>query len=135
MRILDAIRKSIGDRWTGVFLRILAVLLFMGAGSHLASISGAYGVPWISRPIQFQIADPVLLLFDLVVGLGLWRKRFWAVIAWISGVILLQFIPILFFWDAFATDAVQRRSLQGLLVSNALFLGVFAVLVLRKRKG
>ena len=134
MNPVERIRIGLKDPWLVVYLRVLAVFLVLGAMVHLGSILGVGGTPWMTRPIQFRIADPLLLAFNLVVGWGLWRKSLWAVVAWIVGVVFLQLLPITFFMDAFASDAAHRRALQGLLATNVVVLGIFFLLLFRKRK-
>jgi hypothetical protein len=112
-----------------IYLKVIAVILFLGALSHLASILSISGISWASRPVQFRVADLVLLLVDLVVAWGLWRTRFWGVVGWVAAVVFLQFIPFLFFTDYFATTVRERATLHGLLASQVVLLGVFAVLL------
>jgi hypothetical protein len=116
-------------------LRVLSVFALMGALSHLASILSIAGTPWPSRPLLFRIADSVMLPTNLVLAWGFWRNRAWAVFAWLAVILFLQFIPFLFLLltDAFATDPFQRRALYGLLVTHATLVGLFLLLLPRKK--
>jgi heme/copper-type cytochrome/quinol oxidase subunit 4 len=75
----------------------------------------------------------VLLPVDLALAWGLWRTKFWAVVGWVAVVLLLQFIPFLLFTDYFATSARERMMLYGQLVTHAVLLGVFWVLLPRRK--
>ena len=39
---------------------------------------------------------------NLIMAWGLWRARLWAVLAWLTCILLLQFVPFLLFTDHFA---------------------------------
>jgi hypothetical protein len=116
-----------------IFLKVLSVFCVLGALAHLGSILSIAGVPWSTRPLLFRIADSVLLPTNLVLAWGLWRNRAWAVFAWLAAILLLQFIPFLLFTGAFATDPSQRRTLYGMLATHAALVGLF-LLLLRRRK-
>jgi hypothetical protein len=75
----------------------------------------------------------LFLPYNLVVAWGLWRTRFWAVVGWVAGLLLLQFIPFLLFTEMFATNPRERMILYGLLAVHATFLGVFFVLLPGKK--
>lgn len=134
MNPTERIRIGLEDSWIAVFLKCLAVLLFLGGASHLASIGGLIGGAWTAKPLHFQIADSILFVFDLTVGWGLWRKKLWAVFAWIAGVLLLQVIPFTLFMDFFATNAAHRQTLWAMLAIHAVTIGVFVLLLLRRKK-
>ena len=133
----ERVQVAIGTRRVAIFLKMLAVFCLMGALSHLGSILGLVGPPWLSKPILFRIADSVLLPTNLVLAWGLWRNRAWGVFAWLAAVLLLQVIPILFllFTGAFATDPIQLRAFYGLLAGNATLVAVFLLLLPRKKRG
>jgi hypothetical protein len=84
---------------------------------------------------MFRIADSVMLPTNLVLAWGLWRNRAWAVFAWLAAVLFLQFMPFLFllFTGAFANDPAQRRTLYGMLATHAALVGLFLLLLRRKR--
>ena len=127
------VRDGLGRPRVAVYLKVVAVLMLLGALSHLGSILSLTGTSWSARPLRFQVGDLVLLPVDLVVAWGLWRTRFWAVVGWVAGVLLLQVIPILLFSEFFATSPRERTMLYGLLATHAVSLGVFFVLLLGRK--
>jgi len=133
----ERVQGAIRTRRVAIFLRVLSVFCLLGALSHLGSILSLVGPSWPSKPILFRIADSVLLPTNLVLAWGLWRKRAWAVFAWLGAVLLLQVIPILFLLvtDAFATDPAQLRAFYGLLGTNATLVVLFLLLLPRKKRG
>jgi len=133
MKAAERIRKGLEDRWIVVYLRILAVFLFAGGLAHLGSILGVGGVQWMTRPLYVRVADPLLLAFNVGVGWGLWQRRYWAVVGWIAGIFLLQLIPFTLFISFFEASAVQRQTFLGLLAVHTLTLGIFLVLLFRRR--
>jgi hypothetical protein len=133
MRLAKWVRDGIRHPWTAIYLKVIAVLLFLGALVHLGSIIGIAGTSWTTRPIHIRVADTVMLTVNLVVGWGLWRTRFWAVVGWVLALLLLHFIPFIFFTDFFATNPQERTTLYVMLAVDASLLGVFFLLLLGKR--
>ncbi len=128
MTFLERARESISTRRVSVFLKILSVLFLLGAASHLSSILGVGGTPWSSKPLLFRVADAVAFPLDVVVAVGLWRARIWAVITWLALIVFLQFVPMLLFTDRFAKGPTELRAIYGLLAAHALLVGIFLVL-------
>ena len=118
-----------------ILLKVLSVLCFLAALTHLGSILSLAGPPWPSRPILFRIADAVLLPTNLVLAWGLWRNRAWAAIGWLAAVLFLQVIPILFLLstDVVAIDANQRGAFYGLLTTQAVLVALFLLLLPRRK--
>jgi hypothetical protein len=56
------------------------------------------------------------------------------VVGWVAALLLLQFIPFMFFTEIFATNPQERTMLHGLLVIHSALLGVFFVLLLIKKR-
>jgi len=131
MKWVERMQWAVRTRRVAIFLRVLAVFCLLAALSHLGGILGLVGPPLQSKPLLFHIGDSVLLPTNLVLAWGLWRKRPWAVFAWLAAVVLLQAIPILFLLvtDAFATDPTQRRAFYGLLATNATLVVLFLLLL------
>jgi hypothetical protein len=133
MSFVNWVRDGIGRPRVAVYLKVVAVLMLLGALSHLGSILSLTGTSWSARPLRFQVVDLVLLPINLVVAWGLWRTRFWAVVGWVAVVLLLQVIPILLFSEFFATSPRERTMLYGLLATHAVSLGIFSVLLLGRK--
>jgi len=117
-----------------IYLKVVAVFMFLGALSHLVSILSLLGRPsWGHQPLYIQVLDVMYLLVNLVLAWGLWRTRFWAVVVWVAAVVLLQYIPFLFFTDLFASSVRERAMLYGMMVTNAVILGAFLLLLPRRK--
>ena len=116
-----------------IYLKVVAVVMLLSALSHLGSILSLTGTSWAARPLHFRVGDMVLLPVTLALAWGLWRTRSWAVVGWVAAVLLLQFIPFLLFTGYFATNAQERIMLYGQLVTHAVLLGVFWVLLPRRK--
>ena len=134
MSITKRVREGIAQPRVAIYLRVVAVVMFLGAAAHLASIMSIRGTSWAAKPLHFRVADIVLLPVNVALAYGLWRRRFWAVVGWVAAVLLLQFIPFLLFTESFATSLRERTMLYGQLVTHAVFLGVFFVLLLSKKR-
>jgi len=133
MSLATWIRDGIAHRRAAIYLKVMAVLMLLSALSHLGSILSIRGTSWGARPLYFQVGDVVLLLVNLALAWGLWRAKFWTVVGWVVVVLLLQFVPFLFFTDLFAANARERAMLYGQLVTHAVLLGVFFVLLPRRK--
>jgi len=129
------IREGITHPRPGIFLKALAVVAVFGALSHVSSIMGLLGGPWAAKPLQVRIADLLLLATNLVLAWGLWRRKFWAAIAWMAVVLLFQAVPILLFADAFAVGLRARIRLYSLLATDLVLLGILFALLPRKKTG
>ena len=100
LRWLD-LPHAVSQPWTGLYLRVLAVILVYGALVHVGNILGLTGVPWQDTPSLWRTMDLVLLLFNVVVGVGLWQRQPWAVVALVGGVIVLQVVSYTVFRNQF----------------------------------
>lgn len=129
MILIARAQQSISTRRVSVFLKILSVFLLLGAASHLGSILGVGGTPWSAKQLLFRIADSVMLPLNIIMALGLWRAKLWAVFTWLACILLLQFVPLLLFTNHFASSPIEVRTIYGLLVTHALLVGVFLLLL------
>ena len=123
----------VSQPWTGLYLRILAFVLAVGALVHVGNILGLTGVPWRETPPLWRLMDVVLLAFNVVVAVGLWQRHSWAVVALVGGVLALQVMPYTLFRNQFVQRAEDAATLNGLLGTWAVLLAVLLVLVAAKR--
>ena len=130
---VERVHQGVGTRRVVIFLRVLSVFCLLGALTHLGGLFGQVGPPLSSKPLLFTIGDSVLLPTNLVLAWGLWRKRPWAVFAWLAAIVFLQVIPIviLLVMDAFGTDPVQERAFYGMLATHAMLVAIFLILLPR----
>jgi hypothetical protein len=78
MSFIQWIRDGLAHRRVAIFLKVVAVFMFLGALSHLGSILSMPGRPsWGTQPLYIQVFDVVLLLVNLALAWGLWRTKFW----------------------------------------------------------
>ena len=131
--LLSLIEQSLKKTWTGWYVRFLAVLLAYGALMHIGNILGWSGRTWIETPIHWRVMDVVLLGFNVVVGVGLWLRAPWAVVAFALGILAFQLIPYTIFRQYFGETPEQLSTLNGLVVTWIVLLAVLALLVVPKR--
>jgi hypothetical protein len=131
MKWVERVQWAVRTRRVGIFLRVLSVFCLLGAFSHLGGILGLVGPPLQTKPLLFHIGDSVLLPTNLVLAWGLWKKRPWAVFAWLAAIVLLQAIPIfiLLVTKAFATDPTQQRAFYSILATHAALVAIFLFLL------
>lgn len=123
------VRDALRRKWTGLMVRALAVALVYGALVHLGNIAGLSGRPWAENPLSWRVLDVTLLVFNVIVGFGLWRKRAWAVAAFVGGIVLLQIAPFTLFPSAFATTPEQADLIRGLVVTWLVLLAALLALI------
>jgi len=134
MEFINRVREKIAHPRVAIYLKVVAVIMIMGALSHLGSILNLLGRPaWGTQPLSIRVLDVVYLLVNLVLAWGLWHTRFWAVVGWVAAFVLLQCVPFLLFTDLFATSVRERSMLYGTLASHAVILGVFLLLLPRRK--
>ncbi len=84
------ITEALIQPWTRIYVRVLAAVLAYGGLVHMGNMLGLNGLPWTESQLHFRIIDVVLLAFNVVVGLGLWLRQSWAVVAFTVGMVLFQ---------------------------------------------
>ena len=119
--------------WTRIYVRVLAAVLAYGGLVHIGNMLGFNGLPWTESQLHFRIMDVVLLAFNVVVGLGLWLRQSWAVVAFSVWMVLFQIIPYTLFRQYFIQRPEDASTLAGLVGTVALLLGVLIVLIVAKK--
>lgn len=133
MSLNNPIESALEQPWTSTYAKVIAIALLYGATVHISNILGLTGTPWLSTPLLWRIMDGGLLVFDIVVAIGLWQGLSWFVWLLFGGIALLQFVPYTLFRLQFVLKPEDGQILNGLLGTEALLLGIFALLIwLRK---
>jgi hypothetical protein len=91
-----------GKRWSYrlvVFLRVMAVISLCKGLYHWAIICGiaapfASGFDSYSTP--YQVATVFFAIIDLVAGVGLWLAAPWGAVVWLTSVISMAAVELLF---------------------------------------
>ncbi|MGF1480408.1 MAG: hypothetical protein ACFB4I_13105 [Cyanophyceae cyanobacterium] len=126
-------RDALQHPWTAAYAKLLAIVLFYGATVHIGNMAGLTGTPWLSTPLLWRGMDIALLCFDVVTAISLWRGVFWSVWLVFGGIALLQFVPYTLWRSQFVLHPEAAQTINGLLIAEALVLGIFALLIwLRK---
>jgi hypothetical protein len=133
MNFVKWIRYGIAHPRAAIYLKVVAVLMLLSALSHVGSIMGIIGGSWVAKPWLFRVADLLLLPICLALAWGLWRTRFWAVVAWLATVVLFQAIPFLFFGEFFASSPNEQIMHYGQVGFHVIMLGILFVLLPRKK--
>lgn len=126
---LESIHTALQRPWTAGYTKFLAIVLFYGATVHIGNIAGLTGTPWLSTPLLWRSLDIALLIFNVVSAIALWQGRAWSVFLVFSGIILLQFVPYTLWRSQFILNPEDAQTLNGLLGTEALLLGIFALLL------
>jgi hypothetical protein len=89
-----------GDRWAGwllVFLRVMAAVSLLKGLYHWAIICGidASG-SFEASEIPYQTATVFFAVIDLVAAVGLWLAAPWGAVVWLTAVISMAAVELLF---------------------------------------
>ena len=125
----SALRKP----WTAIYTKVIAIILIYGATVHLGNMFGLTGTPWLSTPRLWQSMDILLLIFDVITAIALWRGLVWSIWLFFSGILLLQIVPYTLWRSHFVLKPEDGQILNGLLGTEVLLLSIFVLLLwLRK---
>ena len=84
---------AIKQPWTTIYLKVIAIALLYGATVHVSNILGFSGTPWLATPLLWRSLDVLLLIFNLVTAIALWRGLAWSLWLLFGGISLLQILP------------------------------------------
>ena len=91
-----------GPKWTYwlvVFLRIMAAISLAKGLYHWAVVCGI-GAPahsgFDAYPTPYQVATVFFAVIDLVAGVGLWLAAPWGAVVWLTSVISMAAVEVLF---------------------------------------
>jgi hypothetical protein len=126
------IQAALSEPIVTYYVRGLALLLAFGALVHVGNVLGLSGRPWLETPVLWRAMDVVLLLFNVVVGIGLWAKTSWAVISFVGGIVLLQIVPYTLFKRHFIETTEHTTTLEGMVVFWVVILVLLAGLLIWK---
>ena len=125
--------SALEQPWTAIYTKIIAIALLYGASVHIGNILGLTGTSWLSTPLLWRSMDIVLLIFDLITAVALWRGLFWSVWLLFCGIFLLQVLPYTLLRSQFWLKPEDGQILNSLLGTEVLMLSIFVLLLcLRK---
>jgi hypothetical protein len=134
MNLIAILKDAVNRKWTGIYLRIISVVLAFSALVHIGSTLGFISNPWGGEmTLLIRILDVVLLVFDIMVAIGLWFKRPWAVVALVAGIILLQIIPFTVFRHYFMLTLEHGRMLNNLVTLDLIILMILSTLLFTRK--
>lgn len=115
------------SQWLMLFLRVMAVLSLAKGIYHWAIVCGI-GAPFPSGfdsyPVSYQVATVFFAVIDLVAGVGLWLAAPWGAVVWLTSVISLAAVEILF--PQVYGGSIWRVMLAVLMVGGYLWLALMA---------
>src|SRR5713226_4211328 len=85
--------------WLVVFLRVMAAASLCKGLYHWAIICGVnapFPSGFDSYPTPYQVATVFFAVIDLVAGVGLWLAAPWGAVVWLTSVISMAAVEILF---------------------------------------
>jgi hypothetical protein len=94
--------ESEGKRWAYwlvVFLRVMAVISLFKGIYHWAIVCGIYApypTTFDAYQTPYQVATVFFAVIDLVAGVGLWLTAPWGAVIWLTSVISMAAVQVLF---------------------------------------
>jgi hypothetical protein len=129
MLTLETLSWALQQPWTTIYRKGLALVLLYGATVHIGNIAGLTGTAWMTTPLLWRGMDVALLIFNLVAAIALWWGVVWSVGLVFGGILLLQIVPYTLWRSQFILQPEDARTLNGLLGTEILLLGLFALLL------
>ena len=127
------LKSAIEQPWMAIYTKVVAIALLYGATVHISNMLGLTGTPWLATPLLWRGMDVLLLIFDLVTAIALWRGLVWSIWLLFAGITLLQIIPYTLWRSYFVLNPEDARILNGLLGTEILLLSIpFFLLWLKK---
>jgi hypothetical protein len=106
-QMLDPVQAGGGDGegkrwayWLVVFLRVMAAISLAKGLYHWAIVCGIVAAPlpsgFDSYPTPYQVATVFFAVIDPVASVGLWLAAPWGAVVWLTSVISMAAVEILF---------------------------------------
>ncbi len=125
--------SALQQPWTAIYTKVVAIALLYGATVHVSNIFGLTGTSWLDTPLLWRSLDIILLIFDIVTAIALWRRLAWSIWLLFGGILLLQILPYTLLRSHFILKPEDTQVLNSLLGTEILLLGVLVLLLwLRK---
>ncbi|MEL7010796.1 MAG: hypothetical protein AAFY50_20135 [Cyanobacteria bacterium J06648_1] len=121
--------SALQQPWTAIYTKVIAIALLYGATVHIANILGLTGIPWLATPLLWRSLDVILLIFDIVTAIALWRGLAWSIWLLFSGIFLLQILPYTLLRTHFILKPEDTEILNSLLGTEVLLLSILVLLL------
>jgi Family of unknown function (DUF6163) len=105
-QVLDPVKAGEGETevkqwayWLVVFLRVMAGISLIKGLYHWAIVCGIaapYPSGFDAYPTPYQVATVFFAVIDLVAGVGLWLAAPWGAVVWLTSVISMAAVELLF---------------------------------------
>jgi hypothetical protein len=102
---LEPVQSDEGDgghkwpAWLVVFLRAMAAVSLLKGLYHwtiVCGINAPFPSGFDSYPTPYQVATVFFAVIDLVAGVGLWLAAPWGAVVWLTSVISMAAVEVLF---------------------------------------
>ena len=118
--------------WTGIYLRVLAVIMAWGAIVHYGNLLGFGEKPFSEAPLAWKLGDIFYAVVNTLAVIGLWQRSPWGLLLFLAAV-GSQFVIYTVFIDHFALTAEHRKAIHGLLwLEGGLVAGLVVLAILRR---
>jgi hypothetical protein len=105
-QIVEPVQSDEGDAgghkwpyWLVVFLRSMAAVSLLKGLYHwtiVCGINAPFPSGFDSYPTPYQVATVFFAVIDLVAGVGLWLAAPWGAVVWLTSVISMAAVEVLF---------------------------------------
>ena len=115
--------------WTAIYTKIIAIALLYGATVHVGNILGLTGTAWLNTPLFWRSLDIILLIFDIITAIALWRGLAWSIWLLFGGILLLQILPYTLLRSHFILKPEDAQVLNSLMGTEVLLLSILVLLL------
>ncbi|MEM6614080.1 MAG: hypothetical protein AAF652_17835, partial [Cyanobacteria bacterium P01_C01_bin.72] len=91
------------------------------------------GTSWLDTPLLWRSLDVILLIFNIVTAIALWRKLAWSILLLFGGILMLQILPYTLLRSHFIFKPEDAQILNGLLGTEILLLSILTLLLWFKK--
>lgn len=120
--------SALQQPWTAIYTKVIAIALLYGATVHVGNILGLTGTSWLATPLLWRSLI-ILLIFDIVTAIALWRGLAWSIWLLLGGILLLQILPYTLLRSQLVFKPEDGQILNSLLGTEILLLSILIMLL------
>ena len=116
-----------------VYLRVLAGIYALAAGTHIGNMLGFGELPWADAPLAWRLSDIGYAILDTIAAIGLIFLKSWGVVAFltaaISEILLFTLVP-----EWFVLKPEHLMLLRSFVAYHLVAISIYAFLYWRQNR-
>ena len=130
--VLDWCQGVLDDRWLRLLFKVLMLAMTAGAAAYVINIFGVFGRDMTDIGMVARLFDIAFFALFALVAAAIFFQNGWAIPLWLATAVL-QVVLFTVFAGTFAGAPTQFTDPETLVRTHALFLFVFAALLMVRR--